>query len=266
MSIAVNGERAERKLKAIANVLHRPLRDVLDSSARVVATQMARTAQPFGTGADAKVKGDSAVARDILKVYGTPEKAYADIANPKYKALFWKAYKEGQFEVAQAALNQYGDRLVGVPLEDFDGGSAHKTHRGKRSGGGRGMVHLTRPVMIVTNPQELHRYIKEIQKNVGFGKGGFADIARALGKSPRGLREEEDITANWITRHTGFGKAYHGGTEENPTVRIHNAVDYASEILSGSALNEAKRIGRERMLKNLDTAVRAEMKKLKSAA
>jgi hypothetical protein len=127
-------------------------------------------------------------------------------------------------------------------------------------------VRSTRPLQVVTDPDRLSRYIAEVQKNVGFGKGGFADIARALGKAPRGLREDGDITANWITRHTGFGKAFHSGTDENPIVRIRNMVPYATEILHGSALNEAKRIGHERILENLRIAVVAEIKKLKSAA
>jgi hypothetical protein len=260
MPTRVSYDNAATKLKALANVLQRPLQDVLDSGARVMATQMARTAQPFGTGADALQAGRSAVARDIYKVYATPSQAYADITHPKAKAVFWKAMIAGEYEVAQRVLQDFGSNLSGCQVARFDGGTAHKAARN------RGRVRSTRPVHVVTDPQRLTRYIEHVQDNVGFGKGGFADIARALGKSPRGLREDGDITANWILKHTGFGKAFHGGTDENPTVRIVNAVPYASDILNGTARSEAIRIGRERMIENLQIAVREEAKKLRSAA
>jgi hypothetical protein len=256
---------AERKLQAITNVLHRPLRDVLDSGARVMATQMARSAQPFGTGADALQKGRSAVARDILKVYWTPSRAFASIPETRKAKAFWAAYSHGDFEGASAILAESASPVSSVPFEDFDDGEAHRANRERRSGGGRGMVHISRPVMIVTNPKALAKYIEKVQKNVGFGKGGFADIARALGAAPRGLRQEDDITATWITHHRGFGKAYHGGSDLEPTVRIVNSVNYASEILNGAALTKAKEIAHHRIIENLKHAVKAELKKLQNA-
>jgi hypothetical protein len=266
MSTTVNYSGAERKLQAIITVLHRPMRDVLDSAARVMATQMARSAQPFGTGADALQKGKAAVARDILKVYWTPSRAFTSIPETRKAKAFWAAYSNRDYDGAQAILAESASPVTDVPLEQFDDGEAHKANRERRSGGGRGMVHLSRPVMIVTNPRALAKYIESVQRNVGFGKGGFADIARALGAAPRGLKEDGDITASWITHHKGFGKAYHGGTDTEPTIRILNTVGYASEILNGSALTQAKEIAHHRMIENLTTAVKAELKKLRAAA
>ncbi len=259
---SVNINRAELKLKAIAEVLHRPLRDVLESGARVVAIQCARTAQPFGTGNEAQQSGKKAVLRDILTVYALARDAYEDISLIGAKKSFWRAYKAGEFDVAERFLNDFGRNLQGVPLEKFDDGAAHKSARSNTTG----RVPKGKPKMVVTNPNALFRYIEKVQKNVGFGKGGFADIARALGKNPRGLRQEGDITANWITRHTGFGKFHAGGTDDNPSIVIENSVPYADHILTGGARSDALRIGRERMLENLSIAVKAEMKTLRSAA
>ncbi len=244
-------------------MLHRPLQDVLDSGARVVATQMARTAQPFGTGADAREAGERATSRDISKVYATPGKAYEDISNPRYKGAFWSAYKKGDISKAQDILDANGSKLRGVQMTRFDGGTAHKGARNTTTG----RVNQNRPSMIVIDPKALDRYVKEELKHVGTGKGGFADIVRAIGGSPRGLREEGDITANWITRNGhGYGKAFHSGSPDHPIVTIRNSIPYASHILAGGALNEAIRIGHERMISNLRIAIKSETAHLRSTA
>jgi hypothetical protein len=263
MPTHVDLSKAIAKIHALGNVLHRPLRDVLDSCARTVAINCARATQPFGTGADAQNAGTKAVARDISKVYATPGRAYEDI-NQRYKGAFWKAYKDGDFSRAQDILNANGSSLRGVPMERFDGGSAHKSARNTTTG----RVRQNRPSMIITNPKALAKYVEEEQKHVGTGKGGWADVPRAVsGHAPRGLREEGDITANWITRRAhGYGKAFRGGSDEHPTITIVNAVPYADHILSGGARRDAIRIGRERMIENLQHAVKAEWKNIRSAA
>jgi hypothetical protein len=263
MPTHVDISKAISKIHALGNVLHRPLRDVLDSWARTTAISCARETQPFGTGAEAQDAGTKAVARDISKVYATPGRAFEDIGQ-RYQGAFWKAYKDGDIDRAQAILNANGRTLRGVPMERFDGGAAHKSARDATTG----RVRQNRPSTIVTNPKALAKYVEEEQKHVGTGKGGWADVVRAIGHhAPRGLREEGDITANWITRRAhGYGKAYQGGTDEHPTITIVNSVPYADHILSGGARRDAIRIGRERMIANLEHAVKAEVKNLRTAA
>jgi hypothetical protein len=230
------------------------MRDVVNSGARVMATQMARTAQPFGTGESARIKGERAVIRDIARVYATPGRAYADITNFRGKAAFWKAIKAKDFSVAELLLQEFGKELAGVPVRSFDGGAAHTNARNPR-----GRVNQRRPTMIVTNRNALDSYRAQEIKRVGTGKGGFADIVRRLGTAPRGLRTEGDITANWITRNgRGFGAAYLGGNDKNPSIRIQNRLPYATNILSGTALSEAKFIARQRMIANLESRIKRE--------
>lgn len=263
--IKVSYDRAVRKIQALNIVLKRPLRDVLDSGARVAATQMARTAQPFGTGREAQTSGEIAVARDILKVYATPERAYKDMGASGKAGAFWRAYKHGEFQRAESLLRQFGNDLAGVNLQHFDGGAAHRSARNSR-----GRITQRRPSVVVTDPRALERYISEEKKHVGTGKGGFADIVRAIGGTSggvRGLRESGDITANWITRRArGYGYASRSGSDENPIITIRNRVPYASNILNGTALSEAKRIAWFRMKKNLEIAVDHVARELRSAA
>jgi hypothetical protein len=265
MPTQVHTERVNAKLRAIGNVLRRPLREIVDLGGHIAAIECARTSQPFGTGSAAQEKGLIAVRRDIAKVYKTPGDAYDDISDPKAQKVFWYLLKRGNISGAQEIINLHGNTLRGVPLKPFDDGAAHKAARDKTTG----RVYYKRPAMIVTNPKALADYSKMRQKNVGFGKGGWVDAARQVGSgSTRGLKEKgADITANWITRKaSGLGKVFPGGPDENPNIRVQSTVRYADHILEGGAREKAKQIARHKMVENLRIAVKAEMKNLRTAA
>lgn len=264
----VSFEKASAKMKALATVLHRPLREVLESGARVAAISCARTSQPFGTGAEALKAGENAVARDIARVYRTPGAAWKDIGDPRAQAAFWRAFQAGEFEGAQIILQEHGSELRDVRLQPFDGGAAHRAARDP----GTGRVRAGRAAMIVLEGggvgSELAGYVIKRQGNVGFGKGGWADVARQIsGNGARGLKQEGDISAGWITRKgQGYGKVFRSGSDENPTITIVSAIPYASNILQGTGKSDAIRIARERMILNLKTAIEYETRALRSAA
>jgi len=252
---------ALRKMKALANVMQRPLKDVLDSGARVCAISLAKSTQPDGTGAEAKAQGEGAVRRDILRVYGNAGGVYERISNGQLKGAFWKYYKNGNFErAAQIA------RDAGIDVSDFDGGAAHKSLRGTRIP----VIRQRQPRIYIIKPRErqkLQRYIEFQQREVGTAKGGWVDVVRFLGGTPRGLRQEGDITANWITRKgRGAGSAVRGGSDFDPKIRITNRIPYIDQLLSQSARNYAEGIAHQRMIQNLEYAVKAEAKKLNRAA
>jgi hypothetical protein len=242
MSIKVNWTLAREKLRHLEKDLVQPRKDTVAVMAKVTALELARTAAPFGTGDAAKKSGEGAVARDILKVYEFPGHAHKDIRPVRAQKAFWKAFKDGDFETAERLLDDFGSNLRGVPLSRFDGGAAHRAARDNR-----GKVRRNKPVMIVTNQKALLRYIEQTKREVGTGKGGFADIVRAADGRIRGLREQGGITANWITRHgRGMGVAIPGGSDDNPSMRIQNKVRYAREIVSGGQVARAKDEGRRR--------------------
>ncbi len=261
MAARVDTSKAFAKIIALGNILKRPLRDVLDSGAKTVAINCARVSQPFGTGADAKNAGDTAVTRDIHRIYGNAGGAYEAITNARIKGAFWFHYKAGHYSKAKEIA-----ATAGVEVGEFDGGSLHRAQRRDK----RPLVSQKKPryfIISASGQKRLASYIKEEQKHVGAGKGGWADVARALGSTPRGLRTENDITANWITRNGhGYGSAVHGGSDESPTIRITNRIPYADQILDGTAKTKAEQVGRHRMLENLRFAIDAEARKLKRAA
>jgi hypothetical protein len=258
----VDLSRAVAKINAIGNVLHRPLRDVLDSGARVAAISLTKSTEPEGTGSEAQTEGENAVSRDIQLVYGNAGRAYEAIRSRVERTKFWALYKLGAYAEATQIAQENG-----VNVGPFDGGAAHKAARRSRR---PVILRTTKPTIYVIDPRQrrrLDRYVKEVQRDVGTAKGGWADCVRAIGGNPRGLREEGDITANWITRKGhGYGAAYHGGTDEHPTITIQNRIPYVDQVLSQSAKRYALNVAHERSLENLRQRVTAELKNLRSAA
>ena len=251
---------------AFANVLKRPLRDVLESAARVYALECARESVPFGTGSDAKQSGEGAVKRDILRIYASLGQAYEDISPPRMQGAFWIKVKSGHWDEAQRILDEFGQTLKGVPIRSrWDGGIAHRTNQDNR-----GHVRSRRPAVIMADQRALDSYVKREQAEVGKGKGAWVDVVRQLGGRVRGLRESGDITANWITRKgKGMGRAYQTGTDQNPKLRIENrvrsnkSIAYASNITDSATINSAKVIAQNRMIRNLEIAVKAETARLR---
>lgn len=268
MPIRVNYDKALRKMRALGVVLNKPLRYTLESGARVCAISLAKSTQPSrgeGTGNDSYQLGLKAIERDILAVYALPRDAYNDISSQRARAAFWKAYKAGEIDVAERLLQDFGSNLKNTSFEDFDGGAAHLELRRKNR---PVIAKKQRPKMIVTDPRPVFRYIDKMKKEVGKAKGAWADVVRATGSDRiRGLRKAGDITASWITgKGHGYGRAFHGGTDTNPTIRIETGIDYMRQVLSQSAESYAKKIAHDRMIEALNKAVEYETKNLRSAA
>lgn len=260
----INGLAAARaKILSIGTVMRRPIRSMLDQEARLVAISCAKSTQPFGAGEQARTFGRNRTAADIYKVYTTPGKAYADIASRNENAAkaFWSALNRGDFDKALGILRKDGSLLRNVPIGIFDDGIIHKLNRDPHTG----RVKLKTPRLIVRDPRSLEAYIKTRQAHVGVGKSGWADIARKLG-SIRGLRTSGDITANWITRNGGQGRIVYSGSDENPIITMTNTVNYSGQILPERDRRIAINIARNRLMKSLLTAARAEMRNARLAA
>ena len=254
-------DRARAKIVALGQVVRQQGRPLLAREGRLVAVRLANSSQPFGSGSAARDAGRHRVAADIYKVYATVGKAYADIENPKMAKAFWRALQHGQIARAQAILNEFGRSLRGVPLQRFDRGNKHAGHRDPRTG----RVRLTTPLAVITDPPALKSYISREQDDVGYGKSGWANVARQLG-GIRGLRAGADITANWITRQDGRGLVQWSGGDNNPVVTLTSLVRYAAQILSPGEREKAIAIARANLIKDLQTRMRYEAAALARAA
>ncbi len=217
---------------------------VLHQAGRLAAVSCAFQAQPFGIDEKAQALGVVATTRDIYRVYATPGKAYDDIQDPGAQAGFWKAVKTSAWDRAAKILNREGSRLKGTLIDNFDGGAAH---RQLRNGQGR-IPSSQKPVMVVKNSQTLKSYVASETKKVGFGKGGWAACARALGGT-RGI-------PGWISRQDSPGTVIENYGATAMSVTMTNQVPYASEILSPSQKQEAVRIAFDKLRASIQIALR----------
>jgi hypothetical protein len=259
-------KRARAKMTAMRTNVQRTLPECLESEARIAAVSLAKSTQPYGTGADALRAGEKAVERDISKVYVDVGKVWAaiDATGSNRAGQFWKLMKEGKYDVAQAILRDNRLPFHGIRMGPFDGGALHIESRNSRTG----RVNIGEPRLLVTDIQKLTKYRNMKVGLVGFGKSAWAGIARQLapgGGGTRGLRAPKlagganDITANWITRKEGPGhitRSY--GNPNRPIITLTSTVRYADHILTLPARREAVRIAYERLIKQVQIAARYE--------
>ncbi len=219
---------------------------VLHQAGRLVAVSLARQAQPFGKdGFDetAQALGIVATTRDIYRVYATPGVAWKDINDPGAQAGFWKAVKTSAWDRAAKILGRSGARLKSTLIDNFDGGAQHRQLRNNR---GR-IPESQKPVMIVKDAQKLKSYVSSEIKKVGFGKGGWAACARALGGT-RGI-------PGWISRQAAPGTAVENYGATVMSITMTNQVPYASAILSPAQKQEAVRIAMDKLRSSIQIAM-----------
>jgi hypothetical protein len=268
VKVKINTTKLKAKLRSMSRNVHRTATEVLESEGRIAAISLAKSTQPFGTGADAQNMGERAVSRDIKKVYVTIGDVFASLPDSREgdAKQFWKLVQSGQYEAARQILSNTGSRFGKIPIGRFDGGSLHAQARNAKTG----RVSQKDPSLVVTDASALIDYGKSKVNLVGYGKSAWADLARQLGGT-RGLRApklpggERDITANWITRKGGKGHITRNyGDGSRPVLTLTSSVRYADNILSQSAMNNAVRIARNRIIKQIEMAARYEMRQARA--
>ncbi len=281
LNVRTEFSQLRQKMIALRVGVQKSIPELLLQEGRLAAISMSKSTVPYGTGIDAKTQGEVAVRVDIFKVYWTPgmvfkviaansglySEADAFIAACEGAAARGRGKKKGKsrqdsLAVATGILKRWGGPLRNVPLRNFDNGDAHRNARNSR-----GRVTQRTPSMIVLDPDKLKDYIAREQAQVGFGKSAWAEAAQRLGGT-RGLRGKGDITANWILRHhaPSIVSTSRLSDPDHPSLTIGSNVRYAAQILQPGAKNEAVRIAKERLLKQIKSAARAEARRLKMAA
>ncbi len=216
---------------------------VLHQAGRLAAVSCAFQAQPFGIDEKAQALGVVATTRDIYRVYATPGVAWKDIQDKGAQAGFWKAVKTSAWDRAAKILNRSGARLKSTIIDSFDGGAQHRQLRNNQGS----IPASQKPVMIVKDAQKLKSYVVAEIKKVGFGKGGWAACARALGGT-RGI-------PGWISRQGSPGLVMENYGASVMSITMTNQVPYASAILSPAQKSEAVRIAMDKLRKSISIAM-----------
>ncbi len=228
--------------------LKNSLPGLMRQAGRLAAVSLAFQTQPFGDSEVSEALGKVATNRDIYKVYTTPGKAYDDIKNTNQGAAkgFWKAVTARQWDRARKILAKSGNILKFTQIQPFDGGAQHRQLRNNR---GR-ITGAQKPVMIVQDVSRLRSYVDVETKKVGYGKGGWATCARALG-GIRGI-------PRWVTKHNSPGTVIENYGTDRTSITLINQVPYASSILSPAGKAEAVRIAGQRLFRSLQIAARGQ--------
>jgi hypothetical protein len=224
--------------------LKNSLPGLMRQAGRLAAVSLAFQTQPFGDSEQSEALGKISTDTDIYRVYTTPGKAFADIqgSNPGAAKGFWKAAMARQWDRAKKILSKSGNVLQFTPIQPFDDGSAHRQLRNNQ---GR-IPKSQKPVMIVQNTSQLKSYVTLEMNKVGYGKGGWATCARALG-GIRGI-------PRWVHKHASPGTVIENYGTAQTSITLINQVTYASSILSPAGKSDAVRIAAERLFSSLRIA------------
>jgi hypothetical protein len=246
-------KRLDRALQARSRGFKDDFADEMDAIGRVVAVSLATSAQPYGVGNNALQKGSAAVQGDIGRIYVTVGQVYnaiSDAADERTAKAFSSAIRRGDqtraMAIVKANTPEYSLALIGR----FDGGALHKARRNKR---GR-VPKSQRVLLIVTDQASLNKYIKREVDQVGFGKAGWGNCAKAFADkgATRGL-------PRWVTRHKNAPCAVMKRVINNGAgieITMVNQVEYAQNLLSASDKSQAVQIAIDRLVKNAVTAER----------
>jgi hypothetical protein len=200
----VYAEDIKRSLNELAKATNKTAAQIIQERAPMMARYLAewtmpvagiRTGEPDGGSIEAKRLGESAVLRDIRRVYidarqivNSLKQMHAGKTGEAMARAFTKASKAGDVAQAQQIIRRTS-KFSGLEVMLFDDGKKHEA--AKRNG----RVPKGNKPDVVLDPKNLQSYINKKRKLVGWTKAAWINAGRHVsGKTGR--------VGKWITRHT----------------------------------------------------------------
>ena len=235
--------------------------------ARLLAVELANRTQPFSVsasgqkisdaGKDASNKGKFAVKVGVTNVFRSRQTLQTVVDKTQNESLknrlqnlinAGKNKKIGEVFKSVGMINEY--ELVSksglAPI--------HKSHRSPRSG----RTWSPKKTMYIAT-SGLPKYIKEVQKRVGYSKSAWADCARQIG----GLKGDgaRGIPAFAKSKnHKSAGRIVNGISSSNPFITMSSDIEWASRVLPNSQIIVAHHVVRNKMIKKANKMTRAAAK------
>ena len=212
---------------------------------RLLAKELARRTQPFGTKADA---GQQRVRNDIGKVIKDDthlEKLIGAVQDQKIKSRLQSVFRAKRFDIILEIfrnigfLNKTGDFVV---VSEFK--EPHQSNRDPRTGRTR-----RKPDRLYIAETDISSYIEEVSKRVGISKAGWAVAAEALPPTVANKRSSYDFPA-FVKAVMGkaSGSAQNNTSNPtNPTVTLINSTPWIDRICTTIDEEQAKSIVIARM-------------------
>jgi len=267
------------RLDEFAKIVGKEKSEAVRQFARVACVNLATETQPFGKDADGKAKGETAVARDIYKVYypatGAKFLNQAVRVAEAYEAKTGKSKSADKFKNRMLGYQMANDsaaltkiardmKFRDVALDTFDS-ARHKGSRDKR-----GRVRNAKPQLVIGGEDQLERYVEQTQRKVGLTKAGWAKCAEAIplnraSSATRGIPQ-------WVTRNMSRASGRisdQSSNPSNPKVIMTNATPWTSIVLTPARAKVALQLARDNFIKYMNTAIKQTLRaqvKLKGAA
>lgn len=255
---------AERKLMRDFDVYRKKLQKVTGKSKSTIlwkySTQFAngliRATHPRGGVKKAKLSGELAVKKDVMKAYGNIGALYLSIRkqNENLANVMWRAYKDNDFKVLQE-ISQYDPKLNNVAFILWDGGAHHRQGRNSRGRftNSRG---AQKKMLINKDRQKMVAYIQEVQELVGFTKAGWISNF-----NPPGVMR--------VSAYVKRNKGNQGDVKEQKRIGglineivFHNKVEWIENKFVFRAVKGALRSVVNRMKKDLEKEVEKKAKNI----
>lgn len=234
-----------RLLRRYPDKVGRTLESLVKQEARGLAVELARNTRPFGFAEKAKQRGEGAVAKDILKVFATPDQAYQKMqgADKEHADRFWANIQNRRFARAKQALSESSSGWKNIPVGRLD----PQRHKESRTGP-HANVTRKEPAQVVTSRKVLDTYIAKVQRRVGFAKGTWLKAAKAIGGRVRG-------TVQWATRHKQSPGTAKVKTGDKPAVTLVSNLDYMEQVTTHTGIELALTVAAARLRKALSTSL-----------
>lgn len=246
LSLSVESRQIQDAFRRVAQVTGKKLGAVVKQNARLIAWNLAHNTQPYGMDLATKKMGESAVLRDVGRVYNAASEIFKklqDTGQVKVAREWYKLVKIGGYGAAEKLLKKQSIPERNTPIfAPLDPGM-HDQARNRS----RGTVSRHRPAQIVPDAKSIRDYGVKRKALVGFGKAGWITAGASLGSISR--------VPAWITRHKGHapGTANDQSSRDlDPYVTFTNAVRYASKILPAHEVAAALKIQREKMIAHIE--------------
>lgn len=267
------------RLKEYAAITGREISESVRQFARVACVNLATETQPFGDDKDGQAKGETAVARDIYKVYYPSTGAKFLNQATKYVEGYYSR-KNGSADRAE----KFKNRMLKYQMSGNTGALAKiaadigftdvqidsfepSRHRASRDS--RGRVSGAKAQLILGGEDQLERYIEQTQRKVGLTKAGWAVCAEAIplnrtSSATRGIPQ-------WVTRNKDRATGNIDDQSQdpvNPRVRMTNSTPWTSQVLTPNQAEKALKLARDNFIKYMNTAIKKTLRdevKLKSA-
>lgn len=259
------------RLAEFGRIVGKETSEAVRQFARVACVNLTTETQPFGKDSAAKDKGETAVARDIYKVYypatgskflqqatKIAENYYGRIkASSNASDQFKNRMLRYQMENNTGALAKIAGDLgfTDVALDTFDS-SRHKGSRDRR-----GRVRGAKAQLVIGAEDQLEKYVAETQRKVGLTKAGWAVCAEAIpltraSSATRGIPQ-------WVTRNKGRASGSisdMSNDPSNPRVKMTNSTPWCSMVLTPAQAQQALNLARDNFVKYMNQAIKGTLR------